>query len=148
MRYARSPRFALSLCVALLAMARAAGAVPITVNYNDGAGEGFNDPTLGAQRQGAFNFAVGLWSSALQGTVTLEVDATMDPLGGTATSAFLGFANATTLHKNFPGAPVADTWYVGALANQLSGGDLNGATAEINVVMNSDVDNPTVLGSV
>ena len=161
MRYARSPRFALSLCVALLAMARAAGAVPITVNYNDGAGEGFNDTTavapiggnpkvtLGEQRKFAFEFAMGLWSSALQGTVNIEIDATMDPLGGTATSAILGFGGSTTIHINFPGAPFANTFYSAALANQLSGGDVNGAgMAEIQITMNSDIDNSTVLGNV
>src|SRR5207249_619767 len=157
MRYARSPRFALSLCVALVAMARAAGAVPITVNYNDGAGEGFNDTTavapiggnpkvtLGEQRKFAFEFAMGLWSSALQGTVNIEIDATMDPLGGTATSAILGFGGSTTIHINFPGAPFANTFYSAALANQLSGGDVNGAgMAEIQITMNSDVDNSKI----
>ena len=137
------------LCGVLLAsMVGVAGAVPITVNFMDGANEGFNDPTLGAQRQAAFNYAVGVWSSALMGTTPVVVDATMDPLGGTASAAILGYAYATTLHRNFAGAPVANTWYVGALANQLAGTDVNGAMSEIVAVFNSDVDNATVLGAV
>ena len=43
---------------------------------------------------------------------------------------------------------MADTWYAAALANELSGGDVNGATSEIVAVMNSDVDNSTVLGAI
>lgn len=134
--------------VLLASMVGVAGAVPITVNFMDGANEGFNDPTLGAQRQAAFNYAVGVWSSALMGTTPVVVDATMDPLGGTASAAILGYAYATTLHRNFAGAPVANTWYVGALANQLAGTDVNGAMSEIVAVFNSDVDNATVLGAV
>src|SRR5262249_5081919 len=48
---------------------------------------------------------------------------------------------------DFPGAPVADTWYAAALANHKSGADLDGATSEINARFNTDVDNGTVLGS-
>jgi len=106
--------------------------VPFTIKYLDGAGEGFNDPTLGAQRKAAFEFTVGIWSAMLQGTVPVVINAQFDPLGGSATSAILGQAGATTIHRDFPGAPRAGTWYAAPLANELAASDLNGAgTAEI-----------------
>ena len=51
--------------------------------YGDGAGEGFNDPTSGAQRKAAFEFALNIWgqqfSSAYAGE-TIRVSAQMNPL--------------------------------------------------------------------
>ena len=135
--------------VAWLAAIPAHAAVPFTIQYLDGAGEGFNDPTLGAQRKAAFEFTVGIWSAMLQGTVPVVINARFDPLGGSATSAILGQAGATSIHRDFAGAPRAGTWYAAPLANELAASDLNGAgTAEISAQFNSDVDNSTVLGSV
>jgi hypothetical protein len=63
-----------------------------------------------------------------------------------ATSATLGSAGPTTAHWNFTGAPVADTAYVQAVANSLSGVDQS-ANDDITAQFNSDVDNPTCLGA-
>jgi hypothetical protein len=134
--------------VSVVATPAAASAVPIVVRYTDGPDEGFNDPTLGAERRGALEFATRAWSQRLQGTTPIVVEVAMDPLGGDGARAVLASTAATTVHRNFPGVPLRDTWYGAALATTLSGMDLNGAElSEIEATFNSDVDNLAVLGS-
>lgn len=133
---------------AFLSTAALAPAVPITVTYTDGASEGFNDPTLGASRRASFEYAMAIWANRLAGNITVRVNAAMDPDGGTANSAGLGFAGPGTAWSNFSGTPQNDTWYVNAIANQLAGTDIdNGSEFEVYAVFNSDVDNQVVLGS-
>src|SRR5678816_2754872 len=128
-----------ALVLAMLSMMIAGSSLAATVIINnvDGAGEGFNDATpavpvggnpgitLGAQRLNAFTFAANLWAARLQSTVTIVVNAKMDPQTCTASSAVLGSAGTTTVHANFVGAPVSNTWYCQALANSLAGTDLS-----------------------
>lgn len=98
--------------------------------YQDGAGEGFNDPTAGAQRKAAFEFALNIWgqqfSSAYAGE-TIRINAQMNPLG----SGVLGAAGAVNLFSD------GSTLYGSALANHLSGSDLNAGVNEIQAVFNS-----------
>src|SRR5215470_20213536 len=94
--------------LALAALLAHAHAATITIVNNDGAGEGFNDPTvvspvggnpgttLGAQRLNAFQFAANIWGAQLTSSVTIFVDATMDPLFCDSTSATLGQAGASS----------------------------------------------------
>jgi hypothetical protein len=138
---------ALGLFLGLSLSAAPARAVQIVVTYGDGAGEGFNDPVLGAARRAAFQFAANIWAGTLAGSVTVRVDATMDPLGGGPSSAVLGQAGAELVARDFAGAAVSGTWYPIGLANQLAGSDLDAGTADIGATFNSDVDNGTVLGS-
>lgn len=147
----------LSLLVAFAA-APSALAATITIVNNDGAGEGFNDPTpvspvggnpgttLGAQRLFIFRHAAAIWGTILPSDVTILVRAQFNSQTCNATSGVLGSAGATTVHANFPGALVADTWYGQALANRLAGVDLDATNPDINATFNSDVDNLTCLG--
>ena len=136
------------------------GAATITVVNNDGAGEGFNDPavfvpvggnnavTLGQARLNAFQYAANLWGTCINSNVVIRVGATMDPLACTPTTATLGSAGANTVHRDFAGAPVANTWYPQALANALAGVDLDPATADIGASFNSSINgNPACLAS-
>ncbi len=124
-----------------------ASAIAVNVNYTDAAGFGFHDPTFGVERRAAFETALNTWTSQLQGTVPLEVQAKFEPLGGDAVSATLAYAGPISVARDFPGAEPG-TWYVTALGNQLAGYDLDPAAADIEVVINSDVDNAVVLGGV
>jgi uncharacterized repeat protein (TIGR01451 family) len=132
-----------------------ASAATITIVNGDGAGEGFNDPpvggntatTLGQARLNAFRYAADLAAARISSNVSIRVDATMDALGGSGSGAVLGAAGPNTLHRDFTNAPVVSTWYVQALANALSGSDLNVANSDIGAQFNSDVDNGTVLGA-
>jgi hypothetical protein len=136
-----------------------ANAAPVIFSplYADGPGEGFNDPTfypplgttLGAARQSAFQYALGLMGNFLQSShvgETVTVQAQFNPLGGTATSANLAGAGATNFFINVPNQPVAGVVYPYALTNHLLGADID-ANPEIIVTFNSDVDNATVLGA-
>lgn len=151
--------FAMALCLPLATQA----AATIQLVNLDGPGEGFNDTTpfvpvggntattLGQARLNAFQYAANIVGAQLTSGVTIRVEINMDPMGGTASSATVGGAGPNTAFANFSGAPVANTWYVAALANKFSGMDLNPPPdiyeADIGATFNSDVDNGTVLGA-
>ena len=128
------------------------GATIIIVN-GDGPGEGFNDgtpvspvggnpgTTLGAQRLNAFQAAADIWGGLINSDIDIHVLAKFDPLTCSSFSAVLGSAGPTTVDRDFPGAPVPDTWYPAALANTLSGRDGNGSQQEIRATFNSSIDN-------
>ena len=139
------------LAAALPAHDASANATLIVVN-NDMPGEGFNDPTpftpvggnpattLGQARLNAFQHSADLWGACLNSNVTILINATMDPLTCTSTSAVLGQAGATTVHANFTNAPVANTWYCQALANSLANTDLDPTTSDITAQFNSAIN--------
>ncbi|UCG50786.1 MAG: choice-of-anchor D domain-containing protein, partial [Candidatus Latescibacterota bacterium] len=117
-----------------------ANAANINIINLDGPGEGFNDPTpvspvggnpgttLGQQRLNCFIRAGQIWGAILSSSVTIDIDANMDPLFCNATSAVLGSAGPNTVHRNYAGAPLANTWYVQAEANSHAGVDLSGSS--------------------
>src|SRR4029077_5248591 len=70
---------------------------------------------------------------------TIFVDATMDPLTCSSTSAVLGQAGPTNVFRDFSGALVAGTWYPQALANKLHGSDLDAGTHDITAQFNSAI---------
>jgi hypothetical protein len=120
-------------------------AATITVINRDGAGEGLNDPTpfspvggnnaptLGQARFNAFQRAASIWANLLTSGVEIEVEAQMDPLR----PGLGGQADPNSVHRDFPNAPVANTWYVQALANSLAGMDLAPTIADISAQFNS-----------
>ena len=136
----------------LVLVAGYAGATTITIVNNDGAGEGFNDPTprapvggnsgatLGAQRLFVFQHAASIWAGILQSSVEILVRSQFNPQTCTATSAVLGSAGPTTTHANFTNAPFPNTWYHQALANSLAGSDLSAANPDINATFNLNID--------
>ena len=147
-------RRALSLFVlALLAIAGIAGAAStVTVVNLDGPGEGFNEPTpvspvggnpgttLGEQRLIAFEFAAQAWENFLDSNVEILIGANFDPLSCSPTSGVVGAAGTTTVHRDFSGAPVSNTWYPQALANSLADTDLSPTNPDVGATFNSDID--------
>ncbi len=156
----KTPARTLALAVILTSalFASAAFAATITIVNNDGAGEGFNDPTVvapvggnpgttvGAQRLYVFQYAANIWGSILPSSVVIQVRSAFNPLTCTATSATLGSAGPTTIHRDFAGAPFAGTWYYQSLANRLNGTDLSAANPDINATFSSSLDGGTCLG--
>ena len=69
----------------------------------------------------AFSYAADIWATQLSSPVPIVINACWTSLS----SGVLGHSAVTSLHRGFPGAPVANTWYGVALANALSGADLN-----------------------
>jgi hypothetical protein len=119
---------------------RPANALDFLVLHEDAAGEGYFDPVFGAARRAAFEYAAGVWGGLLDGPVPVVVRTRMDPLGGSATAAVLGYAGPTVVWRDSPNVPREDMWYVSALANQFAGVDLDPASPDILVVLNSDLD--------
>ncbi len=120
----------------------------------DGAGEGFNDATAatpegnnagttrGEQRLNLFNFAAAIWGAYLDTSVPININSEFNSLSPcTSSGGVLGSAGTINIHSDFPGARFAGTWYHAALANKLSGTDLNSASSEMRARFNSDVDN-------
>jgi hypothetical protein len=156
--------FALCLCFTLLATQAFAGA-KITIINASPAGVGFNDPTpatpvggnpgttLGEQRLNVFKEAARVWGQNLDSPVDIFINATMQHLTCTATSAVLGSTGITTIFSDFggdsvgffPGPEFAATWYGSALADKRSGQDLNAlyygiaGYPDINMRFNSDI---------
>ncbi len=138
----------LSVLLTLSAItALAPAAIPVNITYADPAGFGFRDPSLGVQRRNAFETALQTWTNQLQGSVPLAVQARFEAMGGDSFSAVLAYAGPVSAARDFPNARPS-TWYVSALANQLAGYDVDPGSADIEVVINSDVDNTVVLGDV
>jgi PA domain len=145
------------IILAIALIAPMANAATITIVNTDGAGEGFNDPTvvaalpsnpnttLGAQRLFAFQAAANQWGALLQSSVEIKVQAAFNPLTCSGTSAVLGSAGALTVHQNFANAPVANVWYNQALANSLANTDLDTGSNDINSQFNVAIDTGTCL---
>jgi hypothetical protein len=157
----RSTPRAVVLGVAMLCgLTLSAYAATMSIINMDAPGEGFNDPTpvspiggnpgvtLGEQRLHAAQFAADLWAARLNSNVDIKIEASFDALGGSHTSGALAGAIPVNIFRDFPGAPMAATWYPAALANALAGVDLDPMYNDVSVRANSDVDGAIVLGSV
>lgn len=136
-------------------------AATITIQNIDGAGEGFNDPTLpvvsgeggnpgvtrGEQRLNVFQHAAGIWGAFLDSNVPITIRSQFNPQTCTASSATLGSAGATSASRNFTNAPMANMYYHAALANKIRNSDGDSATPEIQAIFNSNLDNGCFSGS-
>jgi hypothetical protein len=71
--------------------------------------------------QAAFQAAIDIWAHLVASPVPIKVRAEFTPLGANV----LGSAGGQFLWRDFPGAPMSGTWYVDALADRVSGGDVN-----------------------
>jgi hypothetical protein len=119
--------------VASIACGAVAHAATITIVNNDGAGgriqrrhgasAGRRQSRHHARRAALFIFqhAAAIWAAfsrarSRSSSARRSIRFTCD-----ATSAVLGQAGPSTIHRDFTGAPVAGHWYHQALANKLSG---------------------------
>ncbi len=85
-----------------------------------------------AEAQPAIQQAADIWGGILHSDVPIKVAVSWFPLGGAALG--VTFPNG---RKDFPGAPVAGTWYASGLANSIAGTELNPGEDDINVYLNS-----------
>ena len=97
--------------------------------------------TLGAQRLNTFQQAADILETFLDIKVDVKVDASFSSLSCSAGSAILGSAGAVSGQINKANAPLANTIYPIALANNLALSDINSTTAEITATFNADIDN-------
>jgi hypothetical protein len=96
--------------------------------------------TLGAQRLNTFQKAADILETFLEIKINIEVDASFSSLNCNSESATLGSAGAKTVAQNTANAPLADTWYPIALANNLASYDYF-ESSEITANFNADLDN-------
>jgi len=153
---------ALFACAAIcgLGAASANAAATLIIVNGDPAGVGFNDPTvvapvggnagttLGQQRLIAFQAAADKWGATLTSVPTISIFATFEALTCTATGAVLGSAGALQVFRDFPGAPIAGTWYSEALTNKLFGANADPTTPEIRARFNVNLGQPGCLTGV
>ncbi len=125
----------------VLACGPRAAAVVFAAHYTDMDGQGFYDQVLGQQRRTAFEYALSIWESRIPDVQSANIDvyASFDSMGGDSTSAVLGSGGPSSFVSDFAGGR-SGTAYPSALANYLTGGDLNGANPDIEVTFNSDID--------
>ncbi len=149
---------AATLGVALGLVAPAAGAAEVVLWVDDTPGVGFHDPTpaeptggnlgvtLGQQRYIAFLYAAQLWGAQLKSPVPIVIQANFEAAYCSGGSALLGWAGSDSVHANFSGAPLADTYYHAALADSLAGEDLRPERPDIYASFNSALDESDCLG--
>jgi len=89
------------------------------------------------QAEACFNRAVEIWSNEIFSTVNIVIEAQFTPLG----TGVLGSAGPTNWYRDFTNAPQANTFYPVALANALSGTDLNGGSPEVTTSFSSSFSN-------
>ena len=143
---------------ALAAAPAASRAAVITIINANQPGVGFNDPapatpvggnpgtTVGQQRLNAFQHAADIWGALLDDPVEIRIHATFEALDCTATTGTLGAAGPTGAVTDFPGAPLAGTWYPSALANRIAGTKLSGGPADdIQARFNSSIGTTSCL---
>jgi hypothetical protein len=131
----------------------AASAATISIQVMDAAGVGFNDPTpftpiggnnattLGQARLNVFTEAARLWGQLINSTQVIVVEASFSPLTCSANTGVLGSAGPMWLFRDFPGAPIQNVFYPGALADALSGANQGGKhaiSAQFNSKVNGD----------
>jgi hypothetical protein len=144
----------------LLATALSLRAATINVVNQDNPGEGLNDTTaaspvggnsgttVGQQRRIVMERAAALWGARLVSPVTIQVGAEFNVLDCSDSSAVLGSAGPRSVIRDFAGAPEAATYYPMALANALSGSDLDPANVDIEAEFNSNLGKPGCLPTV
>lgn len=110
--------------------------------------------TLGEARRNAMLRAAEVLSTELTSGVPVSIRACWENLGGTANSATLASAGPNFVLNNGLGFPIADTYYVQAVASRLGGTEFCRITAEapcdveeLNIRFNTDIDSDTALGS-
>lgn len=144
-------RFRLGVIALCLSITASLQAATILVVNRDGPNEGFNDPTpaspvggnsgttVGQQRLIVFQRAAEIWGARLISTVPVRIAAQFNPLSCTPSSGVLGSAGPVAVIRDFAGAPRPATYYPMALANALSGQDLDPGNDDISATFNSDL---------
>jgi hypothetical protein len=145
----------LAAVVALAATASADPAARIVLVNANAPGVGLNDPTpvepvggntgttLGQQRMIALQHAANIWASQLRSHPPIRIQVAFAARACNASSAVLASAGALWVDNNFKHAPMADTWYHGALANKLAKRDLAPESNEIQAIFNINLGSAT-----
>ncbi len=88
--------------------------------------------TFPESAKAAFDAAASLWAKLLQTPVPITILACWANFSGSA----LGYAGGGSEYRDFPGAPVAGTWFAESLANALSGSDQDSTKHDMHITFN------------
>ncbi len=81
-----------------------------------------------ADAKAAFTYAANIWGSIIKSSVPITINAAwVDNMGW----GILGHSGALSYWRDFPGAPIASTFYPVSLGNALHGSDLDPANPDI-----------------
>jgi hypothetical protein len=97
--------------------------------------------TLGVQRLNTFQKAADILETFLDIQMDVKVDASFSSMTCSSGSGTLGSAGSKSGHINTENAPLANTIYPIALANNLALQDHNSTSAEITATFNANIDN-------
>jgi uncharacterized repeat protein (TIGR01451 family) len=90
--------------------------------------------TFPEEAKAVFASAAAIWGSYLNSTIPITIRACWANLG----AGTLGYSGGGPLRRDFSGAPLPNTWYVGSLANALSGTDLDSDEFDMHIAYNSN----------
>ena len=82
----------------------------------------------------ALNAAAAIWANTIRSSVPITIFACWSDFGS---EEVLGYSGGEPLHLNFNGAPLPNVWYQGALANAISGSDLDPSNYDDHITYNS-----------
>jgi len=91
--------------------------------------------TFPEEAKAPFNAAAALWGNLLQSSVPITINACWADFGD---SEYLGFSGGVTIHRDFSGAPLKNTWYSSSLANALHGSYLDSSKFDMHITYNSN----------
>lgn len=123
---------------AKLATAPAAATASFSITYVPKGGSdlwGERCSTFPDGAKPAFSAAAGIWANTVSSAVPITIRACWANLGSSST---LGYSGGGSLYSDFPGAPLANTWYAVSLANALRGADLDPTGFDINITYNQN----------
>lgn len=83
----------------------------------------------------AFDHAAAIWADILVSPVPIKVNVSFFPLGANALG--ITFPNG---RRDFPNAPVANTWYATSLANSIAGTETNPGENDIDIFFSNGPD--------
>jgi hypothetical protein len=89
-----------------------------------------------------FDAAAAIWGSILRSPVPITIRTCWADLGGST----LGYSGGGRTYRNFPNAPLSDTWYEESLANALRGEDM-GEPGEFDMHINYNKNFDWYLGT-
>lgn len=84
------------------------------------------------EAQVAIGHAADIWEGILVSAIPIKATVTWAPMGGSALG--ITFPNG---RKDFPSAPIAQTWYATALANSIAGAELNTGENDFDIFLDS-----------
>jgi len=91
--------------------------------------------TFPTQARTVFTAAANVWANILNSSVPIEIKACWATNMGS--SSILGYSGGGYIHRDFPGATRASTYYSGSLANSLNGSDLSPTNEDMHITYNS-----------